>query len=363
MPPVPRASVLAIDPYKPGSSGGERPGRIIKLSSNETPLGSSPRAAAAARAAAAGLSRYPEPGATPLREALAERHGLKPDRIVCGNGSDELLGLLAIAYAGAGDEVLYSRHGFLMYPIAARIAGATPVTAPESGLTVDVEAMLQAATPRTRVCFVANPNNPTGTALDLAALRRLRTGLPARCLLVIDSAYAEYVDREGYDDGFQLVHERDDVVVTRTFSKIFGLAGLRLGWVYGPDAVVDTLHRVRGPFNVNAVAQAAGLASLEDREFLLRAQDHNRRCRPRLEAALRELGLGVRPGVANFVLAEFEATGPKSSEAAYAYLGSQGIFGRRVIEYGLPHHLRFTVGLEDENRALVDALARFLRTA
>ncbi|MYE20472.1 MAG: histidinol-phosphate transaminase [Rhodospirillales bacterium] len=361
MEPVSRASVLGITPYKPGSSGGGHAGRVIKLSSNETPLGSSPLAVAAARAAADDLSRYPEPGATPLREALAEAHGLDPSRIVCGNGSDELLGLLAVAYAGNGDEVLYSRHGFLMYPIAARIAGAAPVTAPEADLVVDVEAMLAAATPRTRVCFVANPNNPTGTALDLAGLRRLREGLPESCLLVIDSAYAEYVEMDGYDDGRILVDERDDVVMTRTFSKIYGLAGLRLGWAYGPPAVIDVLHRVRGPFNVNAAAQAAGMASLRDHDFLARAQAHNRRWRPWLEATLRDLGLGVRPGVANLVLAEFERSGRRSAEAVYGHLAGQGIFGRRVAEYGLPRHLRFTVGLEDENLALTAALTDFLK--
>ncbi len=363
MSPVPRASVLAISPYRPGSSGDRRSGRVIKLSSNETPLGTSPKAAAAARAAVADPSRYPEPGATALREALADRHGLDPNRIVCGNGSDELLGLLALAYAGPGDEVLYSRHGFLMYPIAARMAGATPVSVPETDLTVDVEAMVGAATHRTRVCFIANPNNPTGTALDLTGLRRLRAGLPKRCLLVIDSAYAEYAEMEGYDDGGALVRERDDVVVTRTFSKIFGLAGLRLGWACGPDRVIDALHRVRGPFNVNAAAQAAGRAAVADREFLLRAQDHNRRHRHRLEDSLRELGLSVRPGVANFVLAEFEPGSPRSAEAAYAHLAGQGIFGRRVADYGLPHHLRFTVGLENENRTLIATLADFLRGA
>ncbi|MCY4430727.1 MAG: histidinol-phosphate transaminase, partial [Rhodospirillales bacterium] len=235
-----------------------------------------------------------------------------------------------------------------------------PVTAPEMDLTVDVDALLAAATPRTRVCFIANPNNPTGTAVRLADLRRLRAGLPDTCLLVVDSAYAEYVEMEGYDDGRRLVDEGANVVMTRTFSKIFGLASLRLGWAYGPASVIDVLHRVRGPFNVNGVAQAAGMAAIRDREFLARAQDHNRRWRPWLEVALRELGLGVRPGVANFVLAEFDPAGPKSAAAAYDHLVGQGIFGRRVGEYGLPDHLRFTVGLEEENRAVAAALADFL---
>ncbi len=360
MAPSPRASILGISPYKPGSSGRGHAGPVIRLSSNETPLGASPAAIAAARDAAQDISRYPEPGATPLREALAEAHRLDPARIVCGNGSDELLGLLATAYAGPGDEVLYSEHGFLMYPIAARTAGATPVTAPETDLTIDVEALLAAATPRTRVCFVANPNNPTGTAVDLAALRRLREGLPEQCLLVIDSAYAEYVDVADYDAGFRLVEDGANVTVTRTFSKIFGLAGSRLGWAYGPAAVVDALHRIRGPFNVNAAAQAAGVAAIGDLEFLERAQAHNRRWRPWLEDACRGLGLEVRPGVANFVLARFDREGPRTAEAAYAYLADRGIFGRRVAEYGLPDHLRFTVGLESENRALTTALAEFL---
>lgn len=359
MPASPRGSVSGIAPYVPGSAGAGHAGRVIKMSSNETPLGASPRAAAAVRAAAAEVSRYPDGGAGRLRGAIGAAHGLDPARIVCGNGSDELLGLLAVAYAGPGDEILYSRHGFLVYPIAARTAGAEPVAAPESGLTLDVDAMLAAAGPRTRVCFVANPNNPTGTFVTLEELRRLRAGLPESCLLVVDSAYAEYVRAPGYTDGRELV-EGGGAVMTRTFSKIYGLAGLRLGWAYCPAEVADALHRVRGPFNVGTCAQAAGIAALEDQDFVARARAHNDRWRPWLEEALAGLGLEVRPGVANFALAAFPAEGPHTAEAAYAHLAGQGIFPRRVAEYRLPRSLRFTVALGDENREAMAELALFL---
>lgn len=359
MPLRPRESILGIAAYVPGSSGAGRTGRVIKMSSNETPLGASPRAVEAVRRAAADVDRYPDGGAVRLREAIGAAHGLDPARIVCGNGSDELLGLLASAYAGPGDEVLHSEHGFLVYPIAARAAGAEPVAAPETGLTLDVDAMLAAAGPRTRVCFVANPNNPTGTCVDAGELRRLRAGLPESCLLVVDSAYAEYVRAPGYADGRELVDE-GGAVMTRTFSKIHGLAGLRLGWAYCPEEVADALHRVRGPFNVGACAQAGGIAALEDPDFVDRAREHNDRWRPWLEEALAGLGLEVRPGVANFALATFPEGGPHTADAAYEHLAGQGIFPRRVAEYGLPRSLRFTVALGDENREAMAELARFL---
>ena len=358
--PTPRPGILDITPYVGGKSSAGDAGRTIKLSSNESPLGPSPRAVEAYRAAGATLHRYPDGGATALREALAAQHGLDPARIVCGNGSDELLALLTRAYAGPGDEVLYSEYGFLIYPIAARSAGATPVAAPERDLRMDVDALLERAGERTRVVFIANPNNPTGDYLPATEVARLRAGLPETTLLVIDAAYAEYVGARDYDDGAALVAAHDNVVMTRTFSKIHGLAALRLGWAYCPASVADVLNRIRGPFNVTAPALAAGVAALADRAHRDAARRHNDRWLPWLSAALSRLGLDARPSVGNFVLVRFP-TGPgRDADAANAFLMARGIVPRTMREYRLPDSLRITVGLEDEMRAVVDALAEFM---
>ncbi len=360
--PNPRPGILDITPYVGGKAsagpGTARP--TIKLSSNESALGPSPRAVEAYRAAAATLHRYPDGGATALREALAARHGLDPDRIVCGNGSDELLSLIARAYAGPGDEVLYSAYGFLVYPIAAKSAGATPVAAPERDLSTDVDALIARAGPKTRIVFVANPNNPTGCCLPAREIARLRAGLPAEALLVIDAAYAEYVGDPDYEPGAALVEAHDNVVMTRTFSKIFGLAGLRLGWAYCPAAVADVLNRVRGPFNVTAPALAAGEAALGDTEHLAAARRHNDRWRPWLSEKLSALGLDVRPSAANFVLVRFPQSEGRDADAANAFLMARGIVPRTMREYRLPDCLRITIGLEDEMRAVADALAEFM---
>lgn len=357
--PSPRPGILDIASYVPGKPGEETGGRVIRLASNESALGPSSRALAAFRAAGEGLNRYPDGGARALRGALAHRHGLEPERIVCGSGSDELIGLLARAYAGPGDEVLYSRYGFLMYPIAARTAGASPVAAPEPNLVVDVAAMLAHCSPRTSLVFIANPNNPTGSYLPAARLRQLREGLPEHVLLVIDAAYAEFVPADDYTDGFDLVDAYGNVVVTRTFSKIYALAALRLGWAYCPPAVADVLNRVRGPFNVNAPALAAGVAALADEAQLRAARRHNDTWCEWLSERLAGLGLDVHPSVANFVLVRFPS-GERRAEAANAYLEARGIFTRTLSAYGLDDCLRITVGLEEEMHAVVDALADFM---
>ena len=253
----PRQGILDIAPYVPGKSalaGG------VKLSSNETPFGPSPRAVEAYLAGAKTLSRYPDGSARPLREAIAKLYGLDPARIVCGAGSDELLNLLATAYLGPGDEAIYSRHGFLVYRIVILARGATPVVAPEKNLTADVDEILARVTPATRMVYLANPNNPTGTYLTFDEIKRLRTGLPDDVLLVLDAAYAEYVRANDYEAGIELVATTNNTVMTRTFSKIYGLASLRIGWAYCPDAVADALNRIRGPFNVSGPAIAAGVA-------------------------------------------------------------------------------------------------------
>lgn len=359
--PRPQPGILDIAPYVPGDSKAEEARRVIKLSSNESPLGPSPKAKAAYAALADQLHRYPDGAAADLRAALAEHYGLDADRIVCGAGSDELINLLIHAYAGPGDEVLYSAHGFLMYPISALSAGATPVKAPEPRYVADVDALLSCVTPRTAMVFLANPNNPTGTYVSADEVRRLRAGLPERVLLVIDAAYAEYVVRNDYSPGIELVDAGENVVMTRTFSKIYGLAALRLGWAYCPKAVAEVLNRVRGPFNVNLPAQAAGVAALRDVAHTDAARTHNDVWLPWLTAELARLGLETLPSVGNFVSARFPGEGPRSASEAFAFLKRRGILPRPIAAYGMGDFLRFTVGLEQENRAVVAALEEFMK--
>ncbi len=351
---------MDITAYVGGESAIPGVERIIKLASNEGALGPSPRAVAALRETAPDVFRYPDGGCHALRGAIGERFGLDPARIVCGAGSDELIGLLCRAYAGAGDEVLYTEHGFLMYPIAARTAGATPVTATETNLTADVDKLLAAVTADTRIVFIANPNNPTGTYLCKDELARLRAGLPAGVLLVLDAAYAEYMEHGDYTAGESLVDAGDNVVMTRTFSKIFGLGGARLGWAYCPPAIADVLNRVRNPFNVTSAAQAAGVAALGDVAFMERSRAHNTEWRNWFTSEARALGLEVPDSVCNFVLVRFPAEAGRDAEAADAFLRSKGIIARRMGAYRLPDCLRITIGLEDEMRAALAALAEFV---
>jgi len=283
--PVARAGVLDIAPYVPGRSKATGGSRLHKLSSNETPLGPSPAAVEAYRAAADSLHLYPDGSATALRSAIGAAYGLNPDRIVCGAGSDEIFYLVAHGYIGPGDEAIYSEHGFLVYPIAVKAAGGTPVVVPEKNLTADVDAILAQVSERTRVVFVANPNNPTGTYLPFSEIRRLHAGLPPTTILLIDAAYSEYVRRNDYESGIELAATAENVVMTRTFSKIHGLAGLRIGWAYAPEHIVAVLNRVRGPFNVSIPASAAAIAALGDRAHVARAAEHNATWLPKVTAA------------------------------------------------------------------------------
>ncbi|MEE9140247.1 MAG: histidinol-phosphate transaminase [Alphaproteobacteria bacterium] len=356
-----RPGILDIAPYVGGKSrlpGIERP---IRLASNESALGPSPHAVEAFRGVADELHRYPDGEVAKLREAIGARFGLPPERIVCGNGSDELLALLAHAYAGPGDEVLYSAHGFLMYPILARGVGATPVAAPETGLRADVDALLERVGPRTRVLFLANPNNPTGSYLDRDEMHRLRSELGEDVLLVIDAAYAEFVTAGDYSPGLELVDAGANVVMTRTFSKIFALSALRLGWAYCPPGVADALNRLRAPFNVNAAAQAAGVAAIEDVAFTEAARDHNETWRGWLAERLAGLGLQAYPSITNFLLVRFGDDPERGAAAADRFLREKGIILRPVENYGLADCLRVTIGLEEEMRALVDALEAFVK--
>ena len=357
-PIAPRPGILDIAPYEGGLSELEGQSGVIKLSSNEGALGPSPQAVAAVKAASGELGRYPDGACDALRSAIGARFGLAPKRIICGAGSDEILSLLARAYAGKGDEVLYSEHGFLMYPIAARAVGAEPVKVPERDLTADVDEIIARAGNATRLVYLANPNNPTGSYLAVGELRRLRAGLPESTVLVIDSAYAEYVTEADYEDGAGLVDEAENVIMTRTFSKIFGLGGLRLGWAYGPAHMIDVLNRIRQPFNVSGAAQAAGIAALADSAHMEAARDLNTRMRARLTDALGAAGINVAPSAGNFVLARF--AGAAEALAADQFLNDHGIIVRRMGAYGLPDSLRITTGLEAEVEAVVATLADFM---
>jgi len=359
-PPVPRPGILDIAPYVGGEAkvaGVERP---IRLASNESALGPSPKAIAAYRALAEEIHRYPDGSAAELREALGRHNGLDPERIVCGAGSDELIGLLLRAYAGPGDEVLYSRHGFLMYPIGAMAVGANPVAVPERNLTADVDAILARLSERTRIVFIANPNNPTGTYLSADEIARLHAGLPRNVVLAIDAAYAEFVNRNDYEPGIALVNRAENVVMLRTFSKIYALAGLRLGWAYCPPAVADVLNRIRGPFNVSAAALAAGVAAVEDVAALARARAHNTKWLAWFSERLAALGLELTPSVGNFVLPRFPDDPQQNADAAFAFLQARGILTRKMGGYGLPQHLRITIGTGEEMETVAAAIAEFL---
>jgi histidinol-phosphate aminotransferase len=358
--PKPRPGILDIDPYVGGEAHAAphpRLGRPVRLASNEGAFGPSPRAMAAYRAVAEELHRYPDGGATVLRDAIGRRFGLDPARIVCGSGSDELIALLSKSFAGPGDEILYSRHGFLMYALSAKAAGATPVAAPERDRATDVDALLAAVTPRTRIVYLANPNNPTGFLLPSREIERLHAGLPADVLLAIDAAYAEYIEDPDYSAGAELVERTGNTVMLRTFSKIYGLGALRLGWAYCPPAIADVLNRARGPFNVSAAAQAAGAAALEDHDFLAESRAHNLRWRGWLAEELRGLGLTPYPSAGNFVLVGF---GDRDAEAARQFLKARGILVRQMGAYQLPDCLRISIGTEAEMRAVVEALAEHL---
>jgi histidinol-phosphate aminotransferase len=358
--PTPQPGILDIAPYKGGESGVEGLSEVIKLSSNESALGPSPRAMKAYEALSANLHRYPDGGAAQLRTSIAARYGIPADRIVCTNGSDEFISLITQAYCGQGDEVLYSQHGFLMYPLAALSAGATPVKADEADYTASVDNLLARVTGRTKIVFLANPNNPTGTYLPSAEVKRLRDGLPDGVILVIDAAYAEFVSRNDYTSGMELVSDSANTVMTRTFSKIYGLAGLRVGWAYCPRHIIDVIHRVRGPFNVNAAAQAAACAALEDVAHTDQAKAHNDQWVPWLMEQMAALGLECVPSVGNFLIIRFPDKPGRSARDADAFLSRRGILLRRIEAYGLTEYLRMTVGTEKENRAVIDYLREFL---
>ncbi|MFG1403183.1 histidinol-phosphate transaminase [Xanthobacter sediminis] len=358
--PQPRPGVLQIEAYVPGKSHAPGVEKVFKLSSNETPLGPSAKAVEAFATAAGNLQDYPDGSAHLLREAIARAEGLDAARIICGAGSDELLNLVAHTFVGDGDEVIFSQHGFLVYRIATLAAGGVPVVAPEVDLTTDVDAILARVSARTRVVFVANPNNPTGTYLPFSEVRRLHAGLPPNVLLVLDAAYAEYVRRNDFETGLELALSAENVLMTRTFSKIHGLAALRIGWAVGPAPVIDAMNRVRGPFNMNAPALLAGAAAIADAAHVERSVAHNAQWLPWLTAEIEKLGLNVTPSVANFLLIHFPPVPGRTAKEADAFLTRRGLILRSVASYGLPDALRMTVGTEEANLKVVAALKDFL---
>ena len=359
--PQPHPGVLAVDLYVPGKSKAAGfSGVVHKLSSNETPLGPSPAAVAAFAGATDRLAAYPDGNATPLREAIGAVHGLDPARIVCGAGSDELLSLLANIYCEPGTQGIYTAHGFLIYRVALLAADAEPVIVADRDFTVDVDAILDAVTARTRIVYVANPNNPTGTYLSASAIERLADRLPASVLLVLDEAYAEYATAPDFRTGFALAATRENVVVTRTFSKVYGLASLRLGWCFAPAAICDALNRVRGPFNVNDPALRAGIAAVRDVDHTRAAVAHNTHWRRFLTDEVRARGFPVTESAANFVLIHLRDE--EQAREADAFLTARGLILRMVAAYKLPACLRLSVGSEAACRLVVDAFADFAKS-
>ncbi|AUH34903.1 histidinol-phosphate transaminase [Paracoccus tegillarcae] len=329
---------------------------VLKLSANENPYGCSPAATAAFQSAAGDLHRYPATDHGPLRRAIGEVHGLDPDRIICGVGSDEVLQFVAQAYAGPGDEVITTQHGFSMYPILAHAVGALPITVAEHDRRIDVDAIINEVTGRTRIVFIANPANPTGTMLTDEELTRLAEGLPASCLLVHDGAYTEFAD--GFDGGASLVDRFPNVVMTRTFSKIHGLGGLRIGWGYARREVIDVLNRLRQPFNLSNAQMAAAEAAIRDTEFTAQCATENARLRRWMSEQLLQMGIDCDESHANFLLARFDS--PEQAMACDAALRDAGIIVRLVASYGLPHALRITIGDEDGCRRVMAVISDFM---
>jgi histidinol-phosphate aminotransferase len=360
MTPAPKPGILDITPYVGGRAQVPGVKEVIKLSSNESPLGPSAATMDALAKAACDLQLYPEGSAQLLREAIAEVHGLDPARIVAsGDGSDCLLTMLANAYLRPGDEVLFSEHDFIVYKIATLANSATPIEIPDPGLRFDVDAALKRVNEKTRILFIANPNNPTGSYISHQEMRRLHAGLPAHTLLVIDAAYGEYVRKNDYETGIEMVSRYPNVVMTRTFSKIYGLAGMRIGWTYAPASVCDVLNRIRGPFNVSMMQQHTAAAAVRDRAHLERSIAHNEQWKNYLTEEIRKLGLTVNESVANFVLIQFPQ-GAKSARNADDFLSAKGLILRAVGNYGLPGALRLTVGSAEANWRVVAALAEFM---
>lgn len=363
MPSVaPKSSISDLTPYKP-TSYPKSLQRIIRLNLNEGALGPSPKAMEALAGIASKIHTYPAVAASGLAEAIGERHGIDPSRIVLGCGSDELIQVITQAYLEPGDEVIHTQYGFLLFPMATKIAGGVPVSAPDDGFTASVDSILERVTPRTKVVFLANPNNPTGTHVPADEVRRLRAGLADHVLLVLDAAYAEYVQRNDYTAGIELVEETDNTVMLRTFSKMYGMAGLRLGWAYCPADIANLLYTVKPPYGVNTPALVAGIAAVKDLDFQEKSVAHNSAWLPWLQDEFRKLGLEPYPSVANFFITRFPSEPGRTAGEAREFLAKRGIMVRNMADYGEHDFIRISVGQEDENRAVVQGLTDFFNGA
>lgn len=360
--PVPKNGISGLVPYKPGKRPDPSIGKTFKLSANESPLGPSPKALEAFHHTSSDLFSYPDPSASVLRAAIARRYGLNPDHLVCGNGSDELLNLIARIYLGPGDEGIYTQYGFTVYAIAIKANGATPIIAPEHDFRVNVDEILNRVTERTKVVFLANPNNPTGTHLPQSEVRRLSEGLPKGCVLVLDAAYAEFVRVNDYEAGIELVSTTENTIMTRTFSKIYGLAGIRLGWAYASENIIDAISRVRDPFNINGPALAAAVAAFEDASYTEKVREHNDIWLPKLRDALIKAGLEVTPSLCNFLLLHFPDVNGKRASDAHKFLADQGLMLRQMDEYNLPNALRLSVGTQEANELVIAAITSFMQS-
>lgn len=360
--PVPKAGILDIAPYTPGKTPVPEAGRkVFKLSANETPFGPSPHAKEAFARVGTHLEDYPEGTSKVLRDAVGKRYGLNPDNIICGAGSDEILNLIAHVYLGPGDEAIHTQYGFLVYPIATMGNGATNVVAKEIDFTCNVDEILKVVTPKTKVVWLANPNNPTGSYLPVADVKRLRTALPEHVLLVLDAAYADYVGKPDYESGIDLAKTTENTVACFTFSKVHGLAALRIGWMFGPAHIVDAMNRVRGPFNVSAPAMLAAVAAIEDTGHVEMSRAFTEKWRDLLTTEIEKLGLKVTPSVANFILIHFPTTAGLTAAEADAFLTKRGLVLRAVASYGLHQELRMTIGTEEANELVLAALREFMQ--
>jgi histidinol-phosphate aminotransferase len=349
--------ILEIEPYKQGKSKIENNKQIIKLSSNENALGSSPKALAAYLEHSDKVFRYSDGSCTQLRNAISIKYNIDGDNIVCGAGSDEIIGLLTHSFCEVGDEVLYSEYGFLMYPISAKRVGANPVIAKEVNLTANIDNILSKISDKTKIIFLANPNNPTGSYLNHSEIERLIKNVPSNILLVLDLAYAEFVDEKDYPDAIKLVNQYDNVVMMRTFSKIYGLASLRLGWSYSSVYVADVLNRARGPFNVSGAAQYAAISAINDDEFILQSKAHNQKWLKNLALEFDKIEIKHYPSVANFILIDFLSV--DKCQQANEFLLKNGVILREMSAYNLPTCLRMTIGSDEENQKVIGLLTIF----
>ncbi len=356
--PVPHAGIQAISPYIGGEAKVAGHTQPLRLASNENPLGCSERARAAYLQAAHELHRYPDGNAAGMRAAIGAAYDLDPAQIMCGAGSDELIALLCKAYTQPGDEVLYPQYGFLMYRLSALTVGAIPVAAPAHGLDADPATLFAAISPRTKIIFLANPNNPTGTWWPADKLAAFIAAVPAHIVIALDNAYTEYVTEPDYSDGIEYIAQYPNVIILRTFSKIYGLAALRLGWAYGSAAVIDALNRTRGPFNVNAPAQFAGIAALQDQNFVQASITSNAAGKETFIAAMHNSSVTMHASVGNFMLLDYGMA--ERASHVHNYLKENGILVRPMDSYGLPHCLRMTIGLPEDMQYVAATIIKAL---